>query len=69
VSDAPSVMQRRIRCSGLLVLLGLGVEVATLLWRSPLSFFVFMIVGGALVALGIVTFLLSLVSPEARREA
>jgi hypothetical protein len=62
-------MQRRIRGSGLLVLLGLGVEVVTLLWRSPLSFFVFMIVGGALVALGIGLFLLSLVSPEARREA
>jgi hypothetical protein len=69
MSDGASVMQRRIRRSGLFVLLGLGVEVATLLWRSPLSFFVFMFLGGALVGLGIVTFLLSLVSPEARREA
>jgi heme A synthase len=69
MSGTPSVMQRRIRRSGLLILAGLGVEVFTLVWRSPLSFFAFMIVGGALIAFGIATFLLSLVSPEARQEA
>jgi hypothetical protein len=62
-------MQRRIRRSGLFILLGLGVEVLTLLWRSPLSFFAFMIVGGALIAFGIGSFLLSLVSSEMHREA
>lgn len=69
MSDRLSMMQRRMRRSGLFILLGLGVEVSTLLWRSPLSFFVFMIVGGALIAFGIGTFLLALVSSEAPRGA
>ena len=69
MSGPLSGMQRRMRWSGLFILVGLGVEVFSLLWRSPLSFFVFMIFGGALIVVGIVAFLLSLVGPEAHSGA
>jgi hypothetical protein len=65
VNDAqPSARQlateRRVRVAGLLVLLGLLVEAISVCILHPLSFFAFLVVGGALSALGIVVFLLAL---------
>lgn len=52
--------ERRIRVAALLVLLGLIVEAVTLRILHPLSFVVFLSVGGALSAAGIALFLLAL---------
>ena len=54
-------MQRRVRISGALVLLGLLVELASLLWATPTAFFFFM-PGALLIAAGILLYLYSLVS-------
>jgi len=45
---------------------GFAVEAASLLWKSPLAFFVFLFVSGLLALLGIASYLLSLVASERR---
>jgi hypothetical protein len=47
---------RRLRLSATLVLLGLAVEIATLVKAHPLTFLSFMIAGIGLVTVGAVTF-------------
>lgn len=60
VSPRQVATERRIRVAALLVLLGLIVEAVTVRILHPLSFVVFLTVGGALSAAGIVLFLLAL---------
>jgi hypothetical protein len=55
-------MQHALRWSGVLLILGLGVELASLLWEKPLAFLLFAFIGGALFLAGILLYLLSLVS-------
>jgi hypothetical protein len=55
-------MQSRLRISGIFILLGLIVEVASLQWSHPTAFLVFSFIGGPMEAAGIVIFLYSLVS-------
>jgi hypothetical protein len=50
-----------LRLSSGLIILGLLVEIVTLLWFHPLSFVLFVFVGVILIGLGIVVYLLSLV--------
>lgn len=50
-----------LRISSALIILGLLVEIATLLWFHPLSFVLFAFVGASLIGLGIVVYLASLV--------
>jgi hypothetical protein len=57
-------IERRIRLAGILLIAGLLVELATLRWSHPTAFLFFLLLGGALMALGIVVYLLSLVSAE-----
>ena len=58
-------MQRRIRTSSTLVLLGLIVELISLLWSHPTAFILFLALGTALIGLGILIYFYSLVSiPE-----
>jgi hypothetical protein len=60
-----SKMQRRIRTSSTLVLLGLIVELVSLLWSHPTAFVVFLVLGASLMGVGIVIYFYSLVSiPE-----
>jgi hypothetical protein len=61
-----SPIERTIRRSAILILLAFGVEALSLLWKSPLAFFVFMIVSGLLALLGIASYLLSLVASDRR---
>jgi hypothetical protein len=56
--------EKRIRLAGVLLIAGLLVELATLRWSHPTAFLFFLLLGGALMALGIVVYLLSLVSAE-----
>jgi hypothetical protein len=54
------LLARRLRISGLLVALGLTVEAITLLWSHPTAFLVFLLVGGSLVAAGMLLYLFSI---------
>lgn len=55
-------LERRLQLSGTLLILGLLVEAGCLLWTRPLAFVLFLGVGGLLLGLGILLYLLSLVS-------
>lgn len=50
-----------LRISSALIIVGLSVEIASLLWFHPLSFVLFAFVGASLIGLGIVVYLASLV--------
>jgi hypothetical protein len=58
-----AVVSRRLRLAGTLIILGLLVEGASLMWNHPLSFIAFLGIGGLLLFLGIVVYLTALVSP------
>ena len=58
----PSPMDFRIRISAVLVILGLLIEAISLFWNSPGSFMAFAILGVGCVLLGVVVFLISLVT-------
>jgi uncharacterized membrane protein len=55
-------IQRSLRVPGVLLILGLAVELISLLWEKPLGFILFAFVGGALFLAGIFLYLYSLVS-------
>ena len=57
-------ISRKLRQAGILIILGLIVEGISLIWNHPLSFLGFLNVGGFLVGLGIVMYLLALISPD-----
>jgi hypothetical protein len=62
-------MQRFLQISSGLVILGLLLEIASLLWFHPLAFVLFAFVSATLIGLGIAIYLVSLVfgvSPPAR---
>lgn len=54
-------MERLLRVSSALTILGLIIEIVSLLWFHPLAFALFAFVGVALIGLGIVVYLVSLV--------
>jgi hypothetical protein len=54
-------IQRLLRIASLLVILGLGLEIISLLWFHPLSFVLFAFVAASLIGLGILVYLASLV--------
>jgi hypothetical protein len=54
----------KLRTAGILIVLGLLVEIFTLKWNNPTAFLVFLGLGGLLILVGIVIYLLSLVSGE-----
>ena len=57
-------IQSKIRWSGRLVVIGLVVQMLSLLWTHPLAFICFAVVGCPLVGAGILLFLYSLVTHE-----
>lgn len=57
-------IEKRIRLSGVLLISGLLVELVTLHWSHPTAFLFFLLLGGVLMAAGIATYLISLVSVE-----
>jgi len=54
-------IRRFLQVSSSLIILGLLVEIVTLLWFHPLSFVLFIFVGAILIGLGILVYLGSLV--------
>lgn len=61
-------IERALRLSGILLILGIAVEVISLLWEKPLSFLLFVGVGGLLTLIGILLFLYS-VQPSDRSSS
>jgi RsiW-degrading membrane proteinase PrsW (M82 family) len=64
---APLKIESRIRASAVLLIIGLLIEAISLRWAHPTAFLVFMFIGGACMAAGIVLFLYSLVGGENSR--
>jgi len=62
VTIANPKLTRRLQLSGLLVGLGLAVEALTMAWSHPTAFLAFLLVGGTLVALGVLLYLYAIVS-------
>jgi hypothetical protein len=56
-----SQMERQLRISGILIILGLIVEALSLFRIHPLSFLAFMFIGGGFLVAGIAVYLYSLV--------
>ncbi|MGA9939543.1 MAG: hypothetical protein WBP92_14940 [Candidatus Acidiferrales bacterium] len=54
-------IRRFLQASSGLIILGLLVEIISLLWFHPLSFVLFVFVGVTVIALGILVYLISLV--------
>ncbi len=49
------------RLSGVMLIIGLSVEVISLYWIHPIAFLAFFVVGGTFLAAGILLFLYSIV--------
>jgi len=57
-------ISKRLRASGTLIILGLLVEALSLIWNHPLSFVVFLGLGGLLLLAGIVGLVAMSLMPE-----
>lgn len=57
-----SRIEKRLRLAAIFVVAGLAVELASLPFIHPLAFMAFVCIGCALVAVGIVIYLISLVT-------
>jgi hypothetical protein len=71
MNDREPHIHRRLRLSGMLIILGLSVELLSLIRIHPLAFMGFLSVGGGLLAAGVVLYLYSLVSvahPASRED-
>ena len=53
-------IEKALRIAGILLILGIVVEVVSLIWEKPLAFLLFAGVGGSLTLLGILLYLYSL---------
>jgi len=60
-SDINPKVARRIRISGIFLLLGMAVEVFSLLIAHPTAFLIFVTFGGTFLVLGLAAYLFSLV--------
>ena len=65
----PAAIERRLRISGLLIVLGLLVEGFSLIRIHPLAFLSFMFIGGGLLVAGIAIYLYSVVSISSPPES
>ena len=62
MAENTSRLQRRLKIAAYLLIAGLLVEAVTLYWSSPLSFMLFIGLGGTLVGLGIIVYLVAIVA-------
>jgi hypothetical protein len=58
-------LERRLQLSGLLLILGLGIEAICLLWARPIAFVIMVAAGGIFCAAGVAVYLYALVSRKA----
>ena len=62
MTSSANSMEKRIRAAGIILIIGLVIEALCLLWGRPISFVIFVAVGGLFLFAGAVIFLFSLVS-------
>lgn len=55
-------LEKRLQIAGILLILGLFTEAVCLFWARPLSFLALVSLGGAFLFLGLVVYLISIVS-------
>jgi hypothetical protein len=55
-------MEKRLQIAGIFLITGLLVEALCLVWALPITFVIFVMVGGLLMFIGLAIFLFSLVS-------
>ena len=55
-------LRSRLRVAGLLVILGLAVEIVSFLWVHPMAFMGFLVIGCGFLGLGILVFLWTLLT-------
>jgi uncharacterized membrane protein YczE len=55
-------LRSRLRLAGILLIIGLLIEILSFFWVHPLAFMGFLVIGCLLLGLGIVLFLWTLVS-------
>jgi hypothetical protein len=55
-------LQQRLKVAAYLLIGGLLIEAGTLYWVNPLSFMLFIGLGGTLVGLGIIVYLVAIVA-------
>jgi hypothetical protein len=65
VTHIPTAMEKRLRAAGILVFLGLLIEVFALRWTHPTAFLAFAMIGVPVVLAGVLWFLYSLVTVKA----
>jgi uncharacterized membrane protein YczE len=58
----PGNIERKLRIAGIMIIAGLLVELFSLRWSHPTAFLVFIMFGGALIGIGVLFYLYSLVS-------
>jgi len=62
MSLSANLLERRLQLAGILLIVGLLTEAICLFRARPLSFLAFITIGGTFLFLGLVVYLLSLVS-------
>jgi hypothetical protein len=62
MNQQDGTISKKLRIAGIFIILGLMVEGFSLLWNHPLSFLAFLCVGGLFLAVGMIVYLLALVS-------
>ena len=68
MKSLPTKIERRIRISGSLLIAGMLVELVTLRWSHPTAFLFFLLLGGALMGMGIIIYLFSLVPVDNKQS-
>jgi polyferredoxin len=63
------VMEKRIRISAVLLILGLLIEAFSLHWAHPTAFVVFVGIGGTMIGAGILLFLYSVLASWQRSSS
>ena len=56
-------LHRRLQISGILLAAGLAIQLTTLYWTHPLAFVLFIVLGGVLASVGVLMYLVAIVSP------
>ena len=62
MDENPPRLQQRLKVAAFLLIGGLLIEAVTLYWFSPLSFMLFIGLGGTLVGLGVIVYLAAIVA-------
>jgi hypothetical protein len=62
MADNSPRLQRRLKTAAYLLIAGLIIEVVTLYWTSPMSFIFFIGLSGTLVGLGVIVYLIAIVT-------